>query len=460
MTVNKDSLIKYYKELNKNVSNISRDVFCSHYNISKHKITKLFGSFSEFKHQATIVSQNNNLSCSKPSLDNNPYIDLADKVKFNKSTSDYVFNFNDVKNIGDTIIVHKTQLYAMLQSYSDFDDSPKTLEEISLKFKMPIYVIKKIFQSLDMTHSSPPITEELINSEQDDTKIVEDLYAIRKSNIFNKLKEKTWQQTQADANKWNLFESGTLNPYRDILETWEYPKSVIPKINTKDLDKNSTYIVSMPDLHFGDISHKEYSFYCNDEDWTIQSTAKAIDKYIKSIKTNLESMRKKPNKCVLISLGDILHSISGFTDKGTELEVDTKGPLQFKVALDSITKLISFLSSEFPTIEINAVSGNHDSFADWVLFTALEKVFSNNKNIKFNISMCRWLGFMLGSNLFVVEHGYSPFYKSKVPKASSAKESYIHRLILKETNDQAKKGISIKNRYFMMGDLPFIKQES
>lgn len=464
MKETKESLIKKYKELKKNISNVNRDIFCGTLKVSKRRITNLFGSFSKFK-ETCENSINNTVSTSYTPVDTddktedtnyvcNPYLDIAKNVKYNKSTSDYVFNFSNVKNIGNTIIIPKTQLYAMLQAYSDFDDNPKTIEEISLKFKMPIFVLKKVFQSLDMTHGSPPITSELLDEEQDDDKVADDLFAIRKSNIFNKFKEKTWQQTQVDANKWNLFENGILNPYEDILSTWTPPTlpSKLPSLD-KPKTNDSSYIVTISDLHFGDVAHGAYSYYNNSEDWTTESTAKAIEAYILSIKNHLDTMKVAPSTCNLISLGDILHSISGYTDKGTELEFDTKGPLQFKVALDSLTKLISFLASEFKTLNITTVSGNHDSFADWVLFTALEKVFSNHEHVSFNVSMCRWKGLMIGSNLFVLEHGYSPFYKSKVPRASSAKESYIHRLILKETNEYAKKGITISNRYFMMGDL-------
>ena len=52
-----------------------------------------------------------------------------------------------------------------------------------------------------------------------------------------------------------------------------------------------------------------------------------------------------------------------------------------------------------------------------------------------------------------MEHGYSPFYKSKVPKVVSAKEAYVHRLITKETQTLAAQGKVIKNNYFFMGDL-------
>ena len=456
--ITKQEAINVYKDLcNKlKVSKISRDLFrSSQKKVTENTIKKLFGTFSKFKQEIHNKELDNSKSkdFSSKSLIANSYLDLTDHVKFNKTTADYIFNFEHVNNIAKTIIIPETQLYAMLQAYSSFDDDPKTIEEIALKFKYPTFIIKKIFQELDFTHEALPITNNLLENNKDDNEVVEDLYALRKSNIFSKFKEKTWQCTQADAQKWNMFEDGYLNPFKDILDTWKPPSYTPIKYTKANRISNSTYIVTLSDLHFGSKCESEYAYYCNGKEWTIKETEKAIVSYINSIDAHLKTLSVVPDKCVLISLGDILHSISGYTDKGTMLDVDPKGPIQFKIALDSISKIIDYLSSKFSQVTINTVNGNHDSFADWVLFTALEKYYKNNKNIVFNISTTRWHGFTIGLNLFIIEHGYSPFYKSKVPKAYSAKEAYIQRLILQETQNQLKKGNVIKNRYFMMGDL-------
>ena len=180
---------------------------------------------------------------------------------------------------------------------------------------------------------------------------------------------------------------------------------------------------------------------------------KTVENYVDSISKDLEKRTQIPETCILLSLGDIIHSISGYTTKGTALEVDLKGPQQFKAALDSITYLISFLQTVFKKVVVNAVSGNHDYFGDWVLFTAIQKYFRTNTKISWNIFTERWGSFTLGQNLFIMEHGYSPFYKSKVPRSDTAKESYIQRLIVKETQALAKNGKEILNNYFFMGDL-------
>lgn len=472
----KDIQLKYIglcKQLN--VDELSRDKFCSLGKISKSKIQKIFGSFSNFKESVktyknfleTYKFNEENTSSSNLSLDdeeeeneeyyNNPNYKVINKyLSYNLITKDYIFNFSTVRNIGRTYVLPETQIYAMMQLYSNFDDNPSTLTQIALKYTLPQYTVKKIFQVLNFTHDSLPITEELVNSKSED-EIVEDLsYQQKVSSIQGKYQQRKWENIQCNNNKWLDYENGVLNPFRDILETWQPPKLKYNKpIKSNKCNNNKSYIVTLSDLHFGSFANTEYT-YLSKSKQNLSITEQSIKDYVNSILEDLSTRNESYNECILLSLGDILHSVSGYTDKGTHLESDITGPLQFKSALNTLFYLIDTLSKSFNKLEIKSVSGNHDYFADWALFTALEKTFSTYKNIKFDISMSRWMHFTKGKNLFILEHGYSPFYKSKVPKAMSAKESYIQRLILNALKEVK---TDIKNKYFIMGDLHHHKQE-
>lgn len=444
MHITKDKLIKLYKKIQKQkkVSKISRDLFCKETKISKSLITKLFGSFTIFSK----LAKDETVETSKPTSDYN-FVPLGESYMYDYEKGMYSFDFNNIKNIEQTIIIPKQQIYAILQSYSSLvGHKSYSVGEIAKDHKLSPVVIKAILNALNKTHYDLPYTDEDLAT-KDSEEIIEECLSI--SDVQSKYLEAQQKKLEEEASLWRNQEHSVKSMVDVLLKNWQPPKYKIPT-KPKKFTADETYVVTISDLHFGAGSHKEETYWSK-KDWNTETTVKAIDKYIESIEE--ESKRRTfPKECVLISLGDILHSVSGYTDKHTQIEYDTKGALQFKAALDSLTKLISYLSTKFNKLSVNAVSGNHDSFADWVLFIALEKYFAKDKSISFKLPNTRWNSFMIGNNLVITEHGYSAYFKAKVPKAASAKESYIHRLITKELKDLAQQKIYPEHQYFMMGD--------
>ena len=446
-------LNKYIKD--NNPACLSRDIFLyylkkDNYNISKGLINKHFGSYTNFKKVCTNFNKD---AKEHEEVDKGDFVSVSEYYDYNDNTGEYRFNFLDFKNIGKLITLPRHQVYAILQAYSGYDGNKSTIKEIANIHKLSSYIVKAILRVLNFTHDDLPLTNEDI-SKKTEAECISDLLDTVKGNIHNEFQKHLWDEQIRKAKNWDLFEAKKLNPYKSIIDNWNPPKyesSLNP--HYKPFGKgDQTYIVTISDLHFGLKTSPEDTFWSNKE-WNTESAVEAIKTYVSSIEKDLESRLEVPRECVLMSLGDILHSISGFTTKGTALEVDTKGPQQFKAALDSLSYLISFLSKKFKKLKVKAVSGNHDYFGDWVLFAALEKYFSKETNIEWDICTERWCSFTVGNNLVIMEHGYSPFYKSKVPKSNSAQEAYIHRLINKETNALAKESKTVENSYFFMGDL-------
>lgn len=416
---------------------------------SEFAIKKAFGSFKELRNywdNPDKLNQNNSV----PS----DIIVEAEDVIYNKSTEDYVFDFTKVSNIAKPITIKKNQLFAILQDYSNFDGNPKTVSEIALKHKIPPFILEKIFHKLRFRHASLPITNAYISENNDEEKVVEDLAAIKRFNIAEKFNHQQWKEIQTNAQKWLMFEQCVFNPIKDILSTVQLPKVILDKSElVEELplnNENEAFIVTLSDIHFGAFTDSRNCFY-TDKDWTIEDTQKAVDSYIYQIEQELENMLVRPSDCIVLSCGDILHSITGFTDKGTQLIVNPKGVSQFKIALESIsyflTRLVILWKDTGTRIQVKAVSGNHDSFGDWVLFTCLEQMFK--KVMDFDIASSRWLLFQYGENACVVEHGYSAKYNSKVPQDDKSKENYVQKLLLEKITQL---NLPINNRYFFMGD--------
>lgn len=386
------------------------------------------------------------------------YIDKGN-YWYNPNTGDYLFDFSSVPNIGKPIVIPKTQLHAIQQAYSNFDKDPKAINAIAIKQKIPAFILRKIFTALGFTHDSLPVTSELIEETDNDEKIASDLLAIRQFNIYEKFTHATWKQIQEQANKWINYEKGFYNPVVDAINTFEFPKinwdtyqfgSNKDRFKESEWDDEKYYIVSLSDIHFGAFADKN-NLFLSDEDWTLEKTREAIFRYAEQIYRDLDNRKSKPKNLVILSVGDLLNSLSGFTDKGTPLINQYSGVTQFKAALDSLSiffqTLLKIWDGSNGSIEVYSVNGNHDSMGDYCLMVALEKIFESK--IKFHIESTRWQIFQLGTNLIVMEHGYSAKYKSKVPTADKSKETYIQKLLIEKIGYFSD---PIAHRYFIMGD--------
>ena len=115
-------------------------------------------------------------------------------------------------------------------------------------------------------------------------------------------------------------------------------------------------------------------FYA-DKDWTIEETLSNVDKYLQQIQLDLEGRTNIPGKVLILSVGDMLDSLSGFTTHGTKLNTNPKGITQFSITLEAIDYFLKSLIEMFPEdvdFQLKSVSGNHDAIGDYVLFNTLK----------------------------------------------------------------------------------------
>lgn len=368
-----------------------------------------------------------------------------DKYFFNKDTRQYVI-FS--KRLGRNVVLSENKIQSIIDAYSDFNADSKTIEELSVIHEIPRAILSEILQALEITKCSLPITKETLD-EKSDEEVIAALDEKRKFKIVQNLEKKVWRETIQDARKWKEFEHGFLQPFQEYLKKGV----VIPKIPkgpilNKKTNSKYTFVASLTDVHFGNRA-PQHKLLIGKE----QSTAyvqSSVDKYAQDIATDVKTYGMNFDKCVLLSLGDILHTANeaGTTVKGTPLRFDITGELQFKVALDSIGQLILNLTKIFPKIEVQSFRGNHAGFLDNVLFMTLQKQFKNYKNVEFNINLTDYNLFRIRNSMILAGHGASAEYKAKPPRGHNL-ESYMQSLFMSNTELAYK----TKNKVVFLGDL-------
>jgi len=241
-------------------------------------------------------------------------LELTDKYVYNEKTKKYIFF---CKSVGKNIVLPKNQVDYIIKNYSSFLGKESSLNELSLKFNIPVPVLKEVLSCLNVTHSSLPISnEDLLNKSEE--KIIEELLQDKKFALYQNLQKSDWQTTQSDAEKWVAFEMGQLNPFCSFLEKWKAPEYQPTKFVDNNKNKDKYLIISASDWHFGLFAQERYLYF--KKEWNIEKTKEAVTKYALKIRDKVNDRKNGFKGAYLVFGGDILHSLSGFTDKGTKLE--------------------------------------------------------------------------------------------------------------------------------------------
>lgn len=379
-------------------------------------------------------------------------IETLDSPYFNKDTAQYVVF---LKSIGRNVVVSEDKHKTILQMYTSWDGEEKSISQICRNIQWPRPVLTEYLKKFGITHDSLPVTDEDFQRESDE-EIVGRLKELRKFSIHQKIEKESWDSIRADAAKWRAYSYKQYNPLVEFLSRFN-PKPLnkipIPKIKKGE---GRTFLIGMSDIHWGQNTNGKEIFYKKggDGNWSIEHTNKSIDYYFEQIKSEVESRNYPFEKVILCSLGDLLHTFTGFTEKGTKIDGFPIGTEQYDQAFNSLIRFITRCLEIFPQCEIHSVTGNH-SLLDSIMFRAIKAYFRTEKRLSVTVYDTRFCVFKCYDTLFVAEHGASAFYKSKTPKSGEPLRAYIQSLFLADP----KLLVGTNAKVFLSADIHTFKAE-
>lgn len=355
------------------------------------------------------------------------------KSKSLKSTKDYSFNnvnkkyvFHTEKLVGKNYVLDSSKVDTILKLYSDFDKNAFTCGEIAQRVSTPKKVVEFVIKALGVTHSSLPFSDEKIK-EKKENELIDEILLEKRASVEQKLERIDWKKTVDDAESWRLFQHNYGEYLDNLAKTWQ-PKKYEPIKLSIQKSGDKELVVGCSDWHFGLIANERYLY--NQKEWNIEHTQKAVKDYAQQIITHLKE-RNNPYKRITLAFGgDIIHGLDGFTDKGTKLEAHPIKEDQLEQAFDCTLHFIQTLLSVCYNIRVVSVPGNHSSFGDYFLMKMLSIYFKDEKRISFEITSKRFITFDCFDSLFLLDHGYAPTAKSRLPSPGTGRENYINNIFL------------------------------
>ncbi len=368
--------------------------------------------------------------------------DPADKPYFNEELKKYIVY---IKPIGRNIVVSESTHNKILELYSDWNGESSTINEICRAIQWPRQIFTSYIKAFGVTKDSLPISEaDFIK--YDDDELTARLIELRKFTIHQKFEKQDWDATRSAAQKWRAFEYKELNPFTEMLKSWQPP--VLNKIDFPAAQvSNKTLVIGLSDLHWGSAS-KIRDMYNDKGGWDSNKTSKVVKNYCKGILQAASERNYKFDKVVILFLGDFLHSISGKTGRGTELKYDIIREDQFEYALNSLVEFVGHIAANFPKVLVHTVCGNHAYEVELGLYRAVDMAFRTQDNVEFSHYSSRPAPFLVDSTLFLMDHGQDSGEKVGVPTKEPMMKSHVNSLLVK----QPKLVSQAKTILFVQGD--------
>lgn len=370
-------------------------------------------------------------------------IQTDDKYTFNENTKKYIFHSNE--KFGKNIVLGEKKVNTIIELYSNYNKRPFTMGEISLKMNIPKVVVEFIIKAMGITHDSLPFTHEKIDA-GDEESLVDEMLDNKAFQINQKFEKLDWKKTQEDAQKWRELEYQYIDPFKQYLASWTPPKFTPLKVPSfKNAKSDKVFVAVLSDLHFGAASNARYMF--NRESWTTVDTVAAVDQYARQIVAEVADRKSSFKKCVVIGLGDLIHSVLGKTARGTELKYDVVREEQFDYALNSLTAFLERMAEIFETVECHDVGGNHHYELDMALFRALGLYFRSDSRMSFTHHSTRPAAFRIDNTLIMMDHGADSVERVYVPSGGKL-EKHVNNILL--NNLHLLEGVNTK--LFIQGD--------
>lgn len=207
------------------------------------------------------------------------------------------------------------------------------------------------------------------------------------------IKNSFWQQGTKDGNK-SLYASkitvkpivGDFDPEKFIQNVVEKTSAYKPKKNEVEGYEQKYLVIPAFDTHF--------------DGKTLDSYKKSLDKQIDII-----NMRNWSDITLILG-GDIAHidNTNSTTTSGTQL--DTTDLADTVTEMEKYFEpLIEYSITRSKHVQVLYAKGNHDITVGYMFARMMEKRYSDQENIDFDISLSQYKGYLMGHNFIAATHG-------------------------------------------------------
>lgn len=314
---------------------------------------------------------------------------------YNKETDTYVTFLPDLPKPlvlpGD---VHRE----IVRSYSNFDGSPASVNEIARSVKMPRPWVVKYLRAHGITHDREPFTPEEVLTRSDDD-LVEDALQLRRAAVYKKLEAAKWDDIQKDAMKWRSFKDHTLRAITTALQGHVPPT---PKpLRIQQAKAPYAAVVGLTDFHWGKYSDQEE----NGEHYSRTEARRRLYRCTEDVFSRVLQFGA-PEK-IYVPIGSDFLQIDndlGTTTRGTVQDTDGT-PAEILVSACRLMEEWIQTLRQIAPVELVLMSGNHDRMMGLSILLYLEALYRRAEGVTVHLRWNPRQYRTYGKNLLGFVHG-------------------------------------------------------
>ena len=281
---------------------------------------------------------------------------------------------------------------SLKQSYSNWDGSPSSVNELTRKFGLARNTVTELFRAMGMTHDSSPWSEEELDS-TDEQDLVQDLLRAKEERVLVTAERKEYRRITKDAESFrrlDLVASRIAGRFAESAEDYE-----VPKLELGVPEEDYALVISPTDFHWG----KRGSHY----DRTIAK--KRLFSISEQLLTRV-SVGGGPKKVILALGGDGLHidNMSSSTTHGTPQDCDGS-PEDLAWSYVLMCRDYVDMVRQFAPVELFVIPGNHDRYSATLIRAALNGWFSTADDVTVCESNSNRQYITFGNSLVAFLHG-------------------------------------------------------
>lgn len=314
---------------------------------------------------------------------------------------------------------------------------------------------KKPLQQIDTTQGEATSAESVKHTENKDGTITSTIETVIDSepNVTPEFLLKAhhydptkWQIKQSVSNRWSVINAkGT--------KKFNFQSKIIvePLIKEKSIDELIEHIVSHKEPY-----RKQVPILLQSDRYLVipafdtHFNGKTLDKYAHALNKQLSIINQAHWQDVLLILGgDNIHvdNIKSTTLSGTQLET-TDLAKSIDEAETYFETMISAILKHSNHLQVMYTKGNHDPTVDYMFCRLLERAYSEQPNMSFNISLDHYKAYLLGENFIGATHGD----KGKKNKYLSIFMEHYAQLLLKAKSAHAEADIFTGHLHFQLDE--------
>lgn len=323
---------------------------------------------------AEVRPENGQIEAVEPLVEEEP----DDSWKYGK---DWVFNSVTATYIvylkcrPKPLIIGKEKMQAMKRAYSNWDNQPATINEITRRFSIPRDQFMELKAIFGWTHDQEPFTAEDV-LEMPVEEMVADALQNKRQALFEGFQKQEWKTIKQDAEKWNKLEQSFILPLREHLEA--FAPTYVPQLFNIRVARNAFAVVANTgELHFGKAGWVSETGEEYNREIASQRLLTARTHMLQEV-----ADRGRPEKFIWAIGNDYLHidNDSSSTTKLTPQDCDGTAARIFREGFEILIRDADALLAVAP-LEVVHVPGNHDRLLSYTLLHCLSSWYRNDKNV-------------------------------------------------------------------------------